>query len=50
MKDDVKVIHFHIKSRAVEGLVFVQITFEYCITNLYFENGKIGLDASISNL
>lgn len=27
-KDNVKMIHFHIKSRIVQGLVFVQIKFE----------------------
>ena len=28
MKDNTEAIHFHIKSRGVPGLVFVQITFE----------------------
>ena len=27
MKDNVKVNHFHVKRRGVQGLVFVQITF-----------------------
>ena len=42
MKDNVKVIHFYIKSRGVQSLVFVQITFEEYTKNLYFENGGIG--------
>ena len=40
MEDNVEVIHFHIKSRDVQGLVFVQITFEKCNANLYSENAQ----------
>ena len=36
-----KVIHFHIKFRGVQGLVFVQITFEKCTTKFYLENGEV---------
>ena len=50
MKDNVKVIHFHIDSRGVQGLVFVQITFEKFATSFYFENGKFGIKATIGNL
>ena len=34
----VEAIHFR---RGVQGHVFVQITFENCSLNFYFENGKI---------
>ena len=34
MKDNVEVIHFHVKSRAVQSLLFVQIKFEKWTTNL----------------
>ena len=38
MKDNVEVIHFHIKSRGVQTLVFVQITSEKCTTTFCFSN------------
>ena len=38
IKDNVEAIHFR---RGVQGHVFVQITFENCSLNFYFENGKI---------
>ena len=50
MKDNVKEIHFHIKCRDVQGLVFDQITFEKCTTNFYFENGEVGFKTAIANL
>ena len=50
MKDNVEVIHFHIQSRGVQGLAFVQITFEKCIRNFYFENGNASIKTSIVNL
>ena len=39
-KDNVEVIHFH-KNMSVQDLVFVQITFEKCTPNFYFENGEV---------
>ena len=50
MKDNVEVIHFHINSRGVQDLVFVQITFENCPLNFYFENSEIGIKKTIANL
>lgn len=50
MKDNVQVIHFHIKNRGVQGLAFIQITFEEFTTNLYFVNGKIGIKTTNANL
>lgn len=41
MKDNVKAIQFYIKSRGMEGLVFVKKTLEKRITNLYFQNSKV---------
>ena len=38
MEDNAKMIHFHIKGRGMQSLVFVQITFENYATNLY-KNG-----------
>ena len=43
MKDNDKVIHFYIKNRGVQGLVFVQIKFEKCTTIFYFENGGVSI-------
>ena len=40
-KGNVEVIHFHIKSRGVQGLAFVQITFENCTLNFYFEQRNL---------
>ena len=48
MKDNVEVIHFHIKSWGVLGLVFVQIMFENYTLNLYFVNTKIGIKKTIA--
>ena len=50
MKGNAKVIHFHIKGRAVQGLIFVQITFEKYTTNFYFQNSQIGIKMKIANL
>ena len=49
MKDTVEVIHFDIKVRDVPSFLFVQITFDKCTTNIYFENGKVGLKTTIAN-
>ena len=43
-------IHFHIKSKSVQGLVFVQITFEKYTTNFYFENSEVGIKTAMANL
>ena len=43
MKSNVEVIHFYIKTRGVQGHGFVQITFENCTLNFYFENSEIGI-------
>ena len=50
LKDNFEVIHFHIKSRGVQGLVFVQIAFEKCTTSTYFENGEVCLKTKNANL
>ena len=50
MKDNIEVINFYIKSTGVQGLVFVQITFENCTTNFYFQNDKIDIKTAIANL
>ena len=50
MKDNVKVIHFHIKGRGVQGIVFVQITFEKYTTNFYFQNSQVGIKTKIASL
>ena len=50
MKDSAEVILFHIKSRGAQGLVFVQIKFENCTTNFYFENGEISIIAINVNM
>lgn len=49
-KDNVKVIYFYIKSRGVQGLIFVQIPFEKYTTHFYFENGEVGVKTTITNL
>ena len=49
MKDNVEVIHFHIKSRDVQGQVFVQITFENSTLNFYFENDEISIKKQLPN-
>ena len=48
MKD--KVINFHMKSRIMQGLVFVEITFEKYTTNFHFENAEVGIKTIIANL
>ena len=50
MKDNVKVIYFHMKNRGADGLVSVHLTFETCITNFHFENSEVGIKATIANL
>ena len=50
MKDNVKVIYFHIKSRGMQSLVFAQIMFEKYTTNFYFEDGEVGIKTTIANL
>ena len=50
MKDNVEVIYFHMKSRGLQGLVVVEITFEKVTTNFYFENGEVGIKTAIANL
>ena len=47
-KDNIEVIHFYIKSRGVQGFVFVQITFKV-YTNVYFENSEIGIKTTFAN-
>ena len=47
MKDTDEIIHFYIKSRLVQGLVYVQIKriyhkFEKYTTNFQFKNGEVG--------
>ena len=34
----------------LQGLVFVQVKFEKCTTNFYFENGEVGIKTAIANL
>lgn len=50
MKDNIEVIDFHVKSRSVQGLVFVKITVEKCTTKYYFENGKVVIKMTIVSL
>ena len=50
IKYNVKVIHFHVKRRGVKGHVLVPITFENCILNFFFENGKFGIKKTNANL
>ena len=50
MKDNVEVIYFHMKSRGLQGLVVVEITFEKGTANFYFENGEVGIKTAIANL
>lgn len=47
MKDNVELIHFDVKSRGVQGLVFMEITFA---SNIYFENDRVGVERIIVNL
>ena len=50
MKDNFEVINFHIKGRGVQGLVFVQITFEKCTTSTYIEIGEVVLKTKNADL
>ena len=50
IKDRIEVIHFRMKSRGVQGLIFVQITFEKGITNFYFNNGVVAIKMATANL
>ena len=50
MKENVELINFHIKSRGVQGLVFVQVTIEKCATKFYFENSENCIKTTIANL
>ena len=50
MKDNIEVIPIHIKSRGMQDLVFVQITFENFHLNFYFENSEIGIKKTIASL
>lgn len=47
---NVRVIHFHIKSKGVQRVVFEQIMFEKYASNFYFENVKVGIKTAIANL
>ena len=47
IKDNAEVIHVHIRSRGVEGLIFVQVTFEKCTKKFYFEDGEVGNNQQI---
>ena len=42
-RNNVEVIHFHLKCVGVQGLIFVQIEFEKGTSNFYFENGEVGI-------
>ena len=50
MKENGEAIHFHMKSRGVQGIVFPQITFEKCATTFYFQNSEVGTKIAIVNL
>ena len=50
MKNNVEVIHFHVKSRGAQDLVIVQITGEKCTANFYFKNGGVGINTTNANL
>ena len=50
MKGNFEVIHFHIKLRSVQVLVFVQITFEGRTANFYFKNDDVGMKTKIATL
>ena len=40
----------HMKSKGVQGLILVEITFEKYTTNFYFENDKYSIKTTIANL
>ena len=50
MKENVNLILFHIKSRGVQGLAIVQITYEKFDTNSYFKNGEVTIEATATKL
>ena len=50
MKDNVEGIQFYTKSRGVQDLVLMEITFEKSTRNFYFENDKVGIRTVIANL
>ena len=50
IKENGEAIHFHMKSRGVQGIVFPQITFEKCATTFYFQNSEVGTKKAIVNL
>ena len=50
MKDNVELVHYHIKSRGVQSSVLVQIAFEKCTLNFYFENSEVGIKTIMANL
>ena len=41
---------YHIKSRGIQGLVFMQIILENYTANFYFKNDKVGIKTKIPNL
>ena len=49
MKDNVKVIHFDIKTRSEQSLVFFRIAFEKDTANFHFENEEVNKKILISN-
>ena len=50
MKGNFEVIHFNIKSRTVQGLLFVQITFGKYAANFYFENDEVSIKTTVASL
>ena len=50
MKENVNLILFHIKSRGVQGLAIVQITYEKFDTNSHFKNGEVTIEATATKL
>ena len=42
MKDNVKEVHFGVKSKSVQSLIFIQIMFETCAAIFYFDNSEVG--------
>ena len=50
MKDNVEVIHFHIKRRGAQGIIFMRRTFEKRVTSFYFENDEVDKKTTMANL
>ena len=48
MKDNVKMIHFDIKARSEQSVVFAQIGFEKDTSNFYIENEEVNIKTLIS--